>query len=320
MLPVPWDSTVSYHTGAAKGPNAILEASPQLDFHLPAFPEAWRVGYALERPLASVAELNTEMGPVRDEFMRAQETENNNHTHLQHLRKRLNDASEKVLMAVNEASTRLLTQGKSVGVIGGEHSAPLGLLQALGTREPGFGILQLDAHADLRNAFMGLKHSHASIMFNALELKGLQKLVQVGLRDVCQEEAQLAKADSRVDWFTQADLNNWLFGGSTWHALCQTIVKKLPQRVYVSFDIDGLDPSLCPHTGTPVPDGLGFGQAMYLLEQVVASGRTIIGFDLCEVAPHPTDPHNDFDANVGARVLWRLCTLLAASKGLKPLL
>ena len=95
------------------------------------------------------------------------------------------------------------------------------------------------------------------------------------------------------------------------------IIADLPQVVYISFDIDGLDPLLCPHTGTPVPGGLAFEDAMYLIEQVALSGRTIAGFDVCEVAPAPDG--NEWDANVGARVVYRLaCATAASQKWLTP--
>ena len=98
--------------------------------------------------------------------------------------------------------------------------------------------------------------------------------------------------------------------GETWRDICDSIVRDLPHRVYVSFDIDGLDPKLCPGTGTPVPGGLEFEQAMFLVRQLVKSGREIIGFDLCEVAPGDSE----WNGNVGARVLLKLCNLMAVSQ------
>jgi agmatinase len=180
-------------------------------------------------------------------------------------------------------------------------------MHALAERNTDFGILQIDAHMDLRDAYEGFDYSHASIMFNALKIPQISKLVQVGIRDYCETEAQLA-ADSqgRVEVFYDRELATAQFQGQIWQKSCEKIIKALPDKVYISFDIDGLDPKLCPGTGTPVPGGMEFEQAMYLIEQVAASGRKIIGFDLCEVAPRKKD---DWDANVGARVLYRMANL-----------
>ena len=102
-----------------------------------------------------------------------------------------------------------------------------------------------------------------------------------------------------------------LFEGRTWDSICREMIQELPDKVYISFDIDGLDPKLCPNTGTPVPGGFSFQQAMYLIRKVVESGREIIGFDLCEVAP---GDEGDWDANVGARVLYRLNNFMNLSR------
>src|SRR5690606_18866656 len=101
--------------------------------------------------------------------------------------------------------------------------------------------------------------------------------------------------------------------GQSWNSLCQRILEPLPSAVYVSFDIDGLSPELCPGTGTPVPGGLSFEQACYLLVHIVRSGRRIIGFDLNEVSPG-RDPNNEWNGNVGARLLFKLCGALVASQ------
>ena len=168
-------------------------------------------------------------------------------------------------------------------------------------------MLHIDAHADLRKAYEGFTYSHASIMYNALqEAPGIGALVQVGIRDFCDEELETARADKRVVQFPDHELAAAGFAGETWQQVCNRIVETLPKQVYVSFDIDGLSPDNCPHTGTPVPGGLSFREAVYLLVTVVESGREIVGFDLCEVAPSHEE---EWDANVGARILYKLCNL-----------
>ena len=148
-------------------------------------------------------------------------------------------------------------------------------------------------------------------MYNALhEAPGVGALVQVGIRDFCDEELEVARADERVVQFTDYELAAAQFEGETWRTVCDRIVAALPRQVYVSFDIDGLSPDNCPHTGTPVPGGLSFRAAVYLLAAVVESGREIVGFDLCEVGP---SRDGEWDANVGARVLYKLCNLTLKS-------
>ena len=190
--------------------------------------------------------------------------------------RRVNEGAERLEAEVYADACRWLDAGKTVGVVGGEHSVPLGLIRAVAERHPGLGILHVDAHADLREAYEGFVRSHASIMFNALrEAPSLASLVQVGVRDFCDEEARLAADDPRVTMFDGPGLSASKFAGESWHSLCERIVARLPQQVYVSFDIDGLTPQYCPHTGTPVPGGLTFDEAVYLLSRVAASGRRI---------------------------------------------
>jgi agmatinase len=119
----------------------------------------------------------------------------------------------------------------------------------------------------------------------------------------------------RVITFYDEDIKDSLFHGKTWDTLCDEIIGQLPKNVYISFDIDGLDPKLCPATGTPVAGGLEFYQALHLIKKLVLAERKIIGFDLCEVSPG----HNDWDANVGARILYQLANWCAASHKKLPL-
>jgi agmatinase len=182
----------------------------------------------------------------------------------------------------------------------------LGCIQAFSEHFKGdVGILHFDAHHDFRESYQGFKQSHASIMRNVMSLKTPpKKMVQVGIRDFCEEEMTFGEKHPSVTVFYDRAIKQAQFDGKSWTSICQKICDELPENVYISFDIDGLDPSLCPSTGTPVPGGLQYEETMYLLEALVASGRKVVGFDLCEVTPHPT---SEWDANVGARVLYKLC-------------
>jgi agmatinase len=152
-------------------------------------------------------------------------------------------------------------------------------------------------------------------MYNALKTASVSKLVSVGLRDVCEAEMEVVfNSNDRITPFFDHQIKAKLFEGGNWSTICDEIIAELPQKVYVSFDIDGLDPKLCPNTGTPVPGGLSFEQAVYLLRKLVESERTIIGFDLCEVNPS----ESTLDANVGARILYHLGNLTGASNGRMP--
>jgi agmatinase len=195
--------------------------------------------------------------------------------------------------------------------LGGDHSTPLGYYKAIAEKFGNFGILQIDAHCDLRVSYEDFKYSHASIMYNALtEIPELERLVQVGIRDYSEGELEyIENSNNRVVTYFDRDIKERQYEGETWKKIVDEIVDQLPQQVYISFDIDGLDPKLCPNTGTPVQGGFEAEQIFYLFRKVLESGRKLIGFDLNEVGVG----ENSGDANVGARVLFKLCNLLVKS-------
>jgi agmatinase len=302
VIPVPWEVTVSYGGGAARGPRAILDASSQVDLYDSRHPDAWKKGIALAPIPGEMERLGSDLrqdaARIIEAFASGRPEEERDSL------RRVNDGCDEMVTWVRRESASLLEAGKLVGVLGGDHSVPLGLMQALADRGLRFGILHVDAHCDLRKAYEGFVHSHASIMCNALELDAVERLVQVGIRDYSEEERErIEKSSGRVRLFDFRTLARRRFEGERWKDAADEIVDALPEAVYVSFDIDGLDPALCPGTGTPVPGGLSFEEALYLVESVFESGRSIIGFDLCEVSPG----EGEWDANVGARVLYRLC-------------
>jgi agmatinase len=295
ILGVPWEPTVSFGRGTAATPGRIVAASHQVDLY-----DA-RLGRNIGPEVA--------LAPLREDWVALNE-------------RACAAASRGDLAAVNAASKALnealfaetaahLAAGRRVGVLGGDHSAPLGALRAFGAAVGSFGILHIDAHHDLRIAYEGYAHSHASIMDNVLEtVPEVEALVPVGVRDYSIHERERAGKDPRVSTFYDDELKRAGFAGRPWDEVCADIVAALPDQVYVSLDVDGLDPRFCPHTGTPVPGGLDFDQMLRLLDLVVADGRQILGFDLCEVVPGADD--ESWDLNVAARLLHVLAGFVSA--------
>ncbi|CAN5538034.1 agmatinase family protein [soil metagenome] len=314
ILPVPWEVTVSYSSGTANGPKSILEASTQVDLFVDDIEEAWKLGLTM---LPVSEEWKKESDRLREKsYLYIKWLEDGkppfSDDEFNEIPENVNQASAKLNQWVKSQALKYLTDGKMVAVLGGDHSTPMGLIDALGEHYQDFGILQIDAHADLREAYEGFKFSHASIMYNALKCTHISKLVQVGVRDCSHTESHfIDQSEGKIVTFFDREIKEQLMEGRTWRKICRNIISKLPEHVYISFDIDGLDPKLCPHTGTPVPGGFDFFEIFYLIKLLVSSGRKIIGFDLCEVAPGETE----WDGNVGARVLYRLSNLMAVSQG-----
>lgn len=312
LIPVPWEVTTSYGRGTAQGPQAIMQASKQIDLFDIDLGNFFEAGIAMLDESSDVQEWNTKASQLAEEIIEAGGVEAD-----QSLKKSadlVNEYSDKLNHYVYSETKRLLDSGKRVGVVGGDHSTPFGAIQAFLEKYPDMGILHFDAHADLRTAFEGFEHSHASIMYNVIEKTALKKLVQVGIRDFCEEEYNfIRQSNQRVVAFFDATIAEQKLSGVQWSAICDEIIACLPKQVYISFDIDGLDPRFCPHTGTPVPGGIDLREALYLIKKVAQSGREIIGFDLNEVSPGQADitdmidPAAEWDANVGARLLYKLC-------------
>lgn len=314
FLPVPWDVTVSYGAGTATSAVNILEASSQLDLYDFDFPEAWKMGVFM-RPLNEAMLLwSRENRKKSERYIHFLETGGNvdENAEMQELRSEINSACEDLRKWVYEESLALLSKGKIVGLVGGDHSTPLGYIQALAEKYEDFGILHLDAHLDLREAYEGFTYSHASIFHNVLKLPQVSRMVSVGIRDYCREEVEFVQSQNgRVQVFYDGYVKKQVYKGNSLYSIYQNIIELLPENIYISFDIDVLNPHLCQGTGTPVPGGLEFQEAMFLLKCVADSGRKVIGFDLCEVAGEG----QEWDGNVGARVLYKLANVAGKTQG-----
>jgi agmatinase len=307
IVPVPWEATVSYGEGAVLGPKTILDASQQIDLYDLINPNGWKEGIAMQDIPSSIFYKSKQ---VREKALKYLEQYNYKKVDEDLLNEINNDCLD-IKNYVFETTKELLNQDKIVGIVGGEHSVPLGYLEALAEKYDDFGILHIDAHSDLRDAYQGFTYSHASIFFNALKIKNISKLVQVGIRDFCEQENDLIKKENkRISLFTDYEIKKDIFCGKTLKDKFAEIIKKLPQNVYISFDIDGLIPYLSPNTGTPVIGGFSVEEMVFLFEELIDLGRKIIGFDLCEVA----EGKDQWDGNVGARVLYKLCLLTLKSQ------
>jgi len=301
IIPVPYEATTSYGGGTSDGPAAVFEASKQVDLFDRETGRPYEAGIAmLDIPQAiidwnekakGIAKPVIENGGVIDDATRKAAAE-------------VNAISEKVNDWVYEQTRALLIAGKMPVVLGGDHSAPFGAILAYAETHPNLGILHLDAHADLRDAYEGFTWSHASIFHNVItKVGGVDRLVQVGVRDLSNaESAMIDGSQGRIVTFFDSDLAARKEEGATWAEIADEIVGALPHDVYLSWDIDGLDPTLCPSTGTPVPGGLSWNEAIGLLRAIRRAGKRIVGLDLCEVSPGATE----WDANVGARLLYKM--------------
>ncbi|MEO5967315.1 MAG: agmatinase family protein [Ferruginibacter sp.] len=313
IFPVPWEVTVSYTPGTARAPDHILKASLQVDLFDPDIKDAWREGFYMIHPdvkiLTKSDYLRKEAELYINYISQGERLEEN-----KFMLKTLTDINKGSLFLndwVYQKTAALLERGKLVGLLGGDHSTPFGFYKAIGEKFGDFGILHIDAHSDLRKAYEGFNYSHASIMYNTMEeVASVKKLVQIGVRDFCEEELEyINNSEGKIVTLFDKDIKERLFEGESWKSIVDEIISLLPEKVYISFDVDGLDPKLCPNTGTPVHGGFEVEQIMYLFKKLMESKKHFIGFDLIEVGVS----NNEWDENVASRILYKLCNMLIAS-------
>jgi agmatinase len=318
IIPVPWEVTTSYGAGASQGPTLIRRASEQVDFLDLEIGKIYQVGIYMHSEPQHLAKLNNTLKPLAQELITLRTSQIEDQVRIRNLLQQINQGCHLMTQWVYEQTREILKNGKWPVVLGGDHSAPLGAIKAIAEHYKGkVGVLHIDAHADLRKAYQGFSQSHASIMHNVLQLNPKpQNLVQVGIRDFCEEEYDYILGQSGlIRTFFDLDLKREIYEGQTWNGICQQIVSELPDNIYVSFDIDGLDPSLCPGTGTPVPGGLSFNEACHLLFSIHRAGKKIVGFDINEVSS-AMDEKDDWNGNVGARLLYKMCGWLSKTQRL----
>jgi agmatinase len=313
ILPVPWEVTVSYNAGTSRAADHIFKASMQVDLFDPDTKDAWKKGFFMRPPdkkvLLKSDYLRKEAELYIDYTSKGEILEKN--FFMCKSLKEINEGGNYLNNWVYDQCKQIMNKGKLVAILGGDHSICLGYFKAIAEQHGDFGVLQIDAHCDLRRSYELFTYSHASVMYNALkEIPSLTRLIQVGPRDYCQEEWEyIQNNQDRVTTYFDKDIKERQYEGETWKQITDEIVSKLPEKVLLSYDIDGLDPKLCPNTGTPVQGGFETEQIFYLLNKIVRSGRQFIGFDLSEIG---VGDNNEWDANVGAHILWRLSNMLVA--------
>lgn len=313
IIPVPWEATTSYGAGTSKGPELVLEASKQVDLFDLETKRAYEAGYFMENISSDLLSINARTKELAQKIIEKGGNLEDS-PELENVLETVNSNSEKVNDWLYKKTKEYLKKGKFVAVLGGDHASPYGAIKALlEEHDNNFGILHIDAHADLREAYEGFTWSHASVMYNVMTKLSPQKLIQVGIRDFSEQEYEFIQKHDKIECYFDQYLKHRLHLGERWLEICQNIISDLPQNVYISFDVDGFEPNLCPNTGTPVPGGLSFDQVTALLKVLVESGRKIVGFDLNEVSGG--DTNNRWDAIVGARTLYKLCGWSMISNG-----
>lgn len=263
VIPVPWESSVSYEGGTKNGPAAILHASTQLEVYCDG-------NMPGEAGIYTAPEIDCS-GPATE-----------------------------ILDRIQEATAITLNLGKFPILLGGEHAMTLGPIRALAAKGIEFGVVQFDAHADLREAYQGDPHSHASVMKRIHDL-GIP-IFSIGVRALCKEEAELRQTDQ----IPHLDAREFSKNGYPENLLPDNF----PKNVFITFDVDGLDPSIMPTTGTPVPGGLNWFEAIDGLERIFKD-RTVIGADVVELAPQPGRHDTDF---LVANLVYKIMDLALTNK------
>ncbi|MEO5929824.1 MAG: agmatinase [Candidatus Kapaibacterium sp.] len=255
ILSAPYEHTVSYGGGAARGPRGIIDASAYVEFYDDEFDRE----LCFDRGIATVRPID--------------------------FGKRV-DSDALVLIAKNVVA--LLDAGKFVVTLGGEHTISTAPILAHLEKYPEMSLLHFDAHSDLRDSYEGSKYSHASFAARVAERMRPDRITQVGIRAQCREEAEFIKSSGVKTFYANAIRRG--VHGEYWQ---KTVVDTLGEQVYVTFDVDYFDPSIMPSTGTPEPDGFLYSETLDLFRTILRSGRKIIGFDMVELAPVKGVSHPD---------------------------
>ena len=315
-IPVPFEVTTSSGGGTQYGPRIIFAACRQVALGDRLIQRAYEAGinFPSEDDQSQVEIFKLNQAGKNGVGLRK---ETKSEKLIKDYTDDVNLVCERLNQIVYRNTRDVLLDGKIPAIIGGDHSVPLGAYRAAAERLGEFGIVHIDAHPDLLPDYQDYTSSHASVMRNALDQNPeIIKLISIGIRSYCDNELEYAAAQGeRVSIIFDEDIT-----ANGWNSMCsREISNKLPKQIWLSFDIDGLESSNCPNTGTLVPGGLTYNQVILLMQRLVEHGHKIIGFDLVEVAPHPLckpeDWERDTNAIVGANLLYRMITFTLASQG-----
>lgn len=311
VLCAPWagaqaDSHI--HTAAAN----VLEASYHLHLYDPDVPDAWQNGLFLRLPDAQLSERGKqfrERAAGLSLFAESGESPSEGR-YVQTSFGEVDKEAAALQKELKQEAKLLLDNKKSVGLLGGDSSTQLGLLEALAERHPEFGILHLGARMGLNASWPGPACSPETFFHHALQFGSVVQLTLAGARHCSPREEKTANGRENIAVFYQHEIRRRLFRGHTYSQICGDIVRSLPDRVYISFDIDALLPHYRPHSAGAAPGGFEFEEAIYLLKRLIDAELEIIGFGLCGVAGQP----HEWDGQVGAQLLCRLGNLMGISR------
>ena len=262
LIPVAYDGTSTFVKGADKGPQAIIDASDSIELYdVPLEYEAYKAGIHTDKPNFKFA------------------------------------SPQQMVQEVYDRVNHFLKINKKVALLGGEHSVSVGAIKAMSERFENLSVLQIDAHADLRDEYHDSPYNHACVMRRAQEYA---RVVQVGIRNVCIEEKPNIVPENIFYAHNIYNNNVWM----------QSAIDRLTDNVYLTIDLDGFDPSVVPSTGTPLPGGLGWYQVIDFLELLIKT-KKIVGFDVVELCPNPAEKSSDVLAAV---LVYKIITMMEVFK------
>lgn len=313
LVSVPWAVTSANGGGAAYAPDAIIDASTTVglydiihDISIEGRVATAEVNYDIQESsqhlgsdAAKVVEHIEDGGSLSGDYFTRKIS-------------RINDGFRLMNSSVCAQVWHFASKGKTVGVIGGDHAVSFGAVKALSELHKGLGVMIFDAHCDIRPSGNVFDYSHRSVVRNILEeIPQLEKLVCCGVRDLSAADLSALSSEPRLSVCYAERMATMHHQGTTWQEVCKQAIHDLPQKVYISFDIDALALECCPTTKSPVAGGFQFNDAVAIITAIVESGREIVGFDITEIVPNG---EQSIDATVGARLLVKLCAAALKSK------
>lgn len=262
LVPVPYDGTSTWQKGADGGPDALLDAARNMELYdIETGVEAYTSGIYLAPPVTE------------------------------------DSSPEAMVDAVHKTIAGYMTSGKLVTAIGGEHSISIGVIRAFLEKYPGLTVLQIDAHADLRESYDGSKCNHACAVYEANQRANL---IQVGIRSMDSSENEVMKRENVFFAHEMVENKKWI----------NEVLERMGRDVFITIDLDAFDPSIMPSTGTPEPGGMQWYETLKFLRKVVKK-RNVVGFDIVELCPNPDEKSSDF---LAAKLYYKILSYIFKKK------